>query len=341
MTSYIKQGETITITKENVSVTTKLAPKNYILNIDHKGNYYLNESEDFKIPDKIYGNPQEDVTRFLKTFNTMDKNLGILLLGLKGTGKTILAKILCEQAKLPVIIINSAFYGNAFNELINSIDQEVILLFDEFEKVYRHDNGYELQDKLLTLFDGTIEGAKKMFILTSNSRQLTDALIDRPGRIRYIKKYYGLLEDEIREIANDRLINKEHIDSLVKLLMFYSSISNDLVVSIIDEMNIHNYTPQDAVKLLNISGDDTFYIVKVTKDDKTYLAEQYLDITDIEEYIECTLKHVTTDGKHLGTSLRVELYDCEIIKKDNGIVHLIHPEQGLIILEKPRKFSRF
>lgn len=59
--------------------------------------FYLNKIEDFKLPKKLYGD-FSFCDRILNTFDNTEKNLGVLLSGEKGSGKTILAKKVCCQS---------------------------------------------------------------------------------------------------------------------------------------------------------------------------------------------------------------------------------------------------
>ena len=100
------------------------------------------------------------------------------------SGKSLLAKQLMIEAKLPVLVIEEAFKGSKFNDFINSIDQEIVVFFDEFEKVYKEQ---EDQEELLTLFDGVIS-SKKIFLLTANKDNINEFFENRPSRIKYLKK---------------------------------------------------------------------------------------------------------------------------------------------------------
>lgn len=52
---------------------------------DRSNSYFLQKTNDFESPAKIYGN-MDCVDRVLNTFKDGDKNLSVLLVGLKGSG---------------------------------------------------------------------------------------------------------------------------------------------------------------------------------------------------------------------------------------------------------------
>ena len=118
--------------------------------------------ESFTIDYKIYGDVYKSVDRIYNTFTDRDSSTGVLLVGEKGSGKTLLSKLLIIKAaeqQLPCIIINSPWTGDKFNQLIQNIQQPCVVLFDEFEKVYEEKD----QNSILTLLDG-VYPSKIVFI---------------------------------------------------------------------------------------------------------------------------------------------------------------------------------
>ena len=121
---------------------------------------------------------------------------------------------------IPTLIINSAFYGDTFNRFIQDIDQECVVMFDEFEKTYSEENndGENAQEKLLTLLDGVFP-QKKLFLLTCNNLfKIDDHLKNRPGRVYYFLEFRGLEEDFVREYLDDNLTDKNQINSFIAAL---------------------------------------------------------------------------------------------------------------------------
>jgi len=62
------------------------------------------------------------------------------LVGEKGSGKTLLAKYIsiaaAKERGIPTIVINHPFHGDEFNLFMQSIQEPVIVLMDEFEKIH-------------------------------------------------------------------------------------------------------------------------------------------------------------------------------------------------------------
>lgn len=247
-------------------VTDKLPCGVYELNFDGFSKEFFLEkiSECFELPEKVYGIEKGLVDRIITTYKRLDKNFGVLLKGLKGTGKTVTAKQVSNSLGLPVILVNKA-YGN-MGQFINSIEQDVILFFDEFEKTYELSSYHEDDDgdnggkqgvnQLLTLMDGVFTSEyKRLFLLTTNKVYLPDAMISRPSRIRYIKEFSDLDYDSIIEILNDSVEDKNLINDLAEILKTLEHITVDIVKSVAEEANIYGTADKEFFSIFNVSRE--------------------------------------------------------------------------------------
>lgn len=234
----------------------KLPNKNFVIHFDkEKEEYYGVEVDEFTLPEKIYGDYSKDIQTYLKSFNTLDKNLGILLAGYKGAGKSLMAKQFMIEANLPVLIVEEPFTGSKFNDFINSINQEVVVFFDEFEKVYKEQ---EQQEELLTLFDGVIN-SKKIFLLTANRDNINEFFENRPSRIKYLKDFKTVDKTLLQEIMDDLLEDKSHEEELIDIVNTLGECGKDLIISLIEEVNMSSESPLEAVKRMNIKIPDARY----------------------------------------------------------------------------------
>lgn len=265
----LDNGSEIRTSTKEFSTSNSIPKGNWLVKIDQQtGEYYLKKQEDFKLPSKVYGDLDGQVNRYLNTFKHRDKNLGILLNGLKGTGKSLTAKKLCIESGLPVLIITGAYSGAEFESFISSIKQECIIFIDEFEKVYRSGGGRnevgDSQSTLLTILDGVFE-SKKLFLLTSNfSDKVNDALMNRPSRIHYFKNYEGLSSDVINDVIDDLLDNPKEKDRLLQVLDVIGVVNMDVLVSLILEMNLYKEDASSSLKMLNIKPSNSIYSVEWT-----------------------------------------------------------------------------
>ena len=255
MSYYMKSGNTFRIaTKESMDLHEQLPAGNYVVKQDPFENFFIEHIEDFTMPTKLYGDTARNTDRIINSFWNRDQSTGVMLVGEKGSGKTLLSKnISVELAKqgVPTIVVNADWSGDKFNTLIQSIEQPCIVFFDEFEKVYDKDD----QEKLLTLLDG-IFTSKKLFMLTSNDKwRVDDHMRNRPGRIFYMVEFKGLDESFIREYCADNLANKAHTDSIVNIASVFSAFNFDMLKAVVEEMNRYNETPQQAMRILNVRAE--------------------------------------------------------------------------------------
>lgn len=233
----------------------KLPGGNYAVKFNPVQGFYLEIISDFPAMGKIYGNTVENAKRILNTYSAKNGNLGVLLDGLKGSGKTLLARLISIMGKergIPTLIINSALTGESFFHFLYSIQQECIVFFDEFEKVYDDKE----QESLLTVLDGTFP-SKKLFLLTSNDKsKVNNHLKNRPGRIHYYLHFKGLSGDFIREFVSDNLKNKDHEKELLSVCGMFQAMNFDSLATMVWEMNLYNEPAGKAVQMLNTKPEE-------------------------------------------------------------------------------------
>ena len=328
--TYIQKGFELRQVDSSL-IKEKLENKIYLLNQDSNGLFLKEQEDSFILPKKLYGNPELITNRVLNYFNTKNKSVGISLMGSKGSGKTMTAKLLCNQAQLPVILISSSYYGEDFNEFIAKINQKCIIFFDEFEKIYSN----EEQNQLLSLLDGGFKH-KCIFIFTCNN-EYNQYLKNRLSRVRF-NISYSILEDSIiEEIIEDNLVNKQHKESIFKLIDLIPSINIDTLFGLIEEMNLNNESAEKSIKYLNVDLENTLYYVtckfkgkdimldyatfngNFNKDKFNFSLYSYKDYQNsegnwLEEYKE--LKELDDEGSIL-------LKDCNFVKKDSAYVFAI------------------
>lgn len=235
--------------------------------------FYLTSHVDLMVnEEKIYGSSPAKVEKVLRGFQSVDRNFGVILSGRKGIGKSLFARQLAVRARdynLPILIVSCYYPGIA--DFLSSLEQEVIVLFDEFEKTFADQDGAKPQEDMLPLFDG-IDNGKKLFIITCNEvHKLNSYLINRPGRFHYHFVLGNPSPDEIKEYMIDKLKPEYH--HLIKKLVGFAmnvDLTYDVLRAIAFELNM-GYSFEDTLMDLNISKEGTpKYDIRVEFADGTY-----------------------------------------------------------------------
>jgi SpoVK/Ycf46/Vps4 family AAA+-type ATPase len=216
---------------------------------------FLQEDGELNMPSKIY-NTEEDTKfmgRVIKYFNhTTSQTTGVLLNGVKGTGKTVMAKLLAIQSNRPIVVVHESTPTSAINDFYKSVKTETVLIFDEIDK---EDNAWR-EDGLLRFLDGVQATSKKLVIMTSNdSDKMSRYLFDRCSRIRYIRHFDPSENTKfILDILNDKKVITDH--NLIKNFMVanINLLSIDNILSFIEEILL--YEDGKALK-----SDDLTYII--------------------------------------------------------------------------------
>lgn len=267
MTYFLKQGNTYKVSKkEALDLKEKLPAGNYVIKKnDMTGELYLESIDMFEFKGKVYGDTVKRADRILYAFEDRPATTGVMLTGEKGSGKTLLAKLLSikgYEKDIPTIVINAPWCGDQFNAFIQSIEQPVIVVFDEFEKVYDEQE----QEAMLTLLDG-VYPTKKLFILTCNDKwRVNQHMRNRPGRVFYSMEYKGLEADFIREYCEDNLKAKEHIEKIIGIAGTFGQFNFDMLKALVEEMNRFGETPQEAMLFLNAKpeySEESRYKIKL------------------------------------------------------------------------------
>ena len=253
----IKVGNTFRTYDDSLETFDKLPAQNYVVRFQKNSGFFLEKYADIEIKEKTYGVHMSKVEKVLKAFPKAEKNLGVILSGNKGIGKSLFAKTLAVEATkvgLPVIIVDTYIPGIA--SFIEEIEQEVMVLFDEFDKTFGSikaaDGMADPQTEMLTLFDGLSQG-KKMFVITCNDlNSLNSYLVNRPGRFHYHFRFEYPSDVEITEYLEDKL-DKQYYSEIEKVISFAHKVdlNYDCLRAIAFELNFGEPF-EIAIKDLNI-----------------------------------------------------------------------------------------
>ena len=265
--NIVNAGSRYQVYGEDVQTFKELPIATYSIGYHQQMGFWLVKHNDLEVnEERIYGSHGRKVDKVFNSFKLSERNFGIILSGKKGIGKSLFARMIAEKAienDLPVIIVDTAIPG--ISDFLSSIEQEVVIIFDEFEKTFGKsgkDDSNDPQIELLSLFDG-IDNGKKLFVITCNRvYDLNEFLVNRPGRFHYHFEIGCPTSDEVRDYLNDKLGSgyQEDIEKVVKLAQM-SDITYDCLRAIAFDLR-QGYPLEETLLDLNINyeQDVTFDI---------------------------------------------------------------------------------
>ena len=307
----VESGKRYRIFNNAITTYDQLPPKTYRVDYDPETRIFsLLETHDFEIPEtKIYGQHLDKVKKVLNSMDKMNRNLGVILSGDKGIGKSLFSKCLGLKARkkgIPVILVNE--YHEGIANFLEEIEQTVMILFDEYDKTF-DEKKHNCQAEMLSLFDGVSAG-KKLFVITCNEIQsLSQYLINRPGRFHYHFRFLYPTADEIRNYMEDKL-DKQYYDEIENVIAFSvrMNLNYDCLRSIAFELN-NGLKFQQAINDLNIIRISQYKNIKIivefenqaTLSGKIKEWQLYDNtITDMSIYLPDNIRPLSYVGEYIG-----------------------------------------
>jgi len=235
----------------------KLPAGVYEFRVTMTGWYLEKVRNTFTFPYKIYGSNNNILRRIKKAWQKLDGNVGVLLNGIRGTGKTVTAQVIANwviTTGVPVLVVKTPV--DILGDLLKRINQPLMVIFDEFEKTHKE---IEHQEGLLSAIDGISRNEhKRLFVFTTNTTHIDKNFLDRPSRIRYKWEFSNLDLDIINELIDDILDRdcERFRASIVSYLQTREVCSIDTVKSVIKEVNVFKEDPEAFKDILNLNEID-------------------------------------------------------------------------------------
>ena len=231
--NIVNAGARYQVYGEDVQTYKELPVATYTIGYHPQMGFWLVKHTNLEInEERIYGSHSRRVDKIFKSFDISDRNFGVILSGKKGIGKSLLARMIADRAierGLPVIIVDTAIPG--ISTFLGSIDQEVVIIFDEFEKIFAR-------------------------IGSDNP--------DRPGRFHYHFEIGCPTSQEVRAYLEDKLDGdyQEEIEKVVKLAQM-ADITYDSLRAIAFDLR-QGYPLEETLLDLNINYErDTYFDITV------------------------------------------------------------------------------
>lgn len=361
---FLKFGKIYKQSDGSFTVVEKLENKIYNLCIDENGILFLEEYIDkFNFDFKLYDIDTEFINHVVRAYKDTNRTLGVLLNGIKGTGKSVTAKQIANLIDAPKILINNAYPGIA--KFISSMSQNVVFIFDEFEKSftsigshlsgggptprkYNDDCEEDKSTSLLDVMDGVHStNSRHMFIMTTNELRINDNFKNRPGRFRYLRTYGNLKPNIVMNYLNENLTNKKRATEVFNLIKELEIITIDIVRAICDEINLYDVSIETLCSYMNIKRADRVYNIVASRPSGLNASKDVGTIksefkSKIKKYMEADAKHdygvmedcnMYTDFVY--TSYRVTDLDCgDVFYNENVVVEPLDND-NIIVLRTP------
>lgn len=286
MSEFIKVGERI-VNKPTGLDYDLVNGKVYNLKWDrYNGMSYFEEDGSLSLPSKVYTTKSDDI--FIKRINTYFQktsklSTGVMLSGIKGTGKTVMAKVIAKNSNLPIIVVDEDYPTGRINDFFRKFETPVTIIFDEVDK------HWDTED-LLGWLDGVQTNAKKLVLFTCNNEdRVNDYLKDRCSRVRYIRHFEANDNARfLREILRDKGIAEDKIkDTYTFIVNNFGLLSIDNILSFIDEKLLFpELSNEEIFNGMNISSKKSKKnIIGETPDEEDEDDDDWL-YDDDEEYEE-------------------------------------------------------
>ena len=290
----ISEGTNYRIFDSSIQTFNQIPAGVYSVGFSKQSGWFLTRTaEDIDIREKVYGVHDAKTNKVLRSFQRATRNLGVILSGDKGIGKSLFAKLLSHkiiEAGIPLIIIDTYIPGIA--SFISSIDQEIVCLFDEFDKTFKakrneEDSATDPQTEMLSLFDG-VDGGKKLFIVTCNDlHNLSDFIVNRPGRFHYHFRFNYPGVAEITAYLKDKgIVDEVQIKKVVDFSQKVK-LNYDCLRAIVFELQ-DGSDFSEAIADMNIMNteDENYQIITYFTNGEHFKTYDILDMFDDETYYD-------------------------------------------------------
>lgn len=323
----INHGNQYEIYPDDLRTYDQLPAATYRVSFNPMSGFSLIKIVDFEtIESKIYGDHEQKIDKVLNSYERFDRSMGVILSGDKGMGKSLFVQLLAYNAiqrDIPVIMVSEGYGG--LTHFIESIDQEVLVIFDEFEKMFSATDDKEGQNSLLGLFDGTSQ-RKRLYAITVNElHRVSSYMLSRPGRFHYHLTFSYPTADEIRVYLTDKL-EPAYYGQIDQVIAFAHRVklNYDSLRAIAFELNIGSPFAEIITDLNIATREEEYYDILLTFDNNLQIEVRREALKMFAETIE--FDGYTKEYDYFETSFKpsdiLSVGDSMVIDGNNANVNL-------------------
>lgn len=352
MNNYIQNGDNYRIIP-GAHVHTDLPVDTYEAAFDPQtGDSWLvrkpGMADEINVTTKIYGNAEAIAEHAIDAWKRRQKHTGVLLSGVYGSGKTITAQLIANNAlqgeQVPVVYVGVECVTIPVLKMLGNITTRCVIIFDELDKCGQEDpfssRVCSLEANLLYLLDGCTLNDHLYIITANHINRLPNGLLNRPGRVLYHWIHGYLDSEEIREVCEDRGVAEQHIKSMCKLNSVAPVLTYDTLNALITECKEFYMDPVEAFSYLNIctTREDNcacMYDLTFIHNGVTYPSGSVcLDVTGVR-----------SDDLYLPTTISEQINVYHIPLRNRSLIHAVmedgsidftDPGTGVRVIAKPR-----
>lgn len=285
--TIIQTGTSYRIFGESVTTHSELPVGTYRVTFSENSGYWLEKAPALHAGEEtVYGSHERRLHRIINTYTRLEgsRSLGILLSGDKGMGKSLMLRMLShavqEQLSLPVVLVDSNTPGIV--TFLNTLGP-CLIVFDEFEKVFSYDEDSDAQSQFLSLFDGTSTVSRLYAVSINDIEDVSDYMINRPGRFHYHIRFDYPGEDQIRQYFTDKAptLTADQVDKVVDFSTKVP-LNYDHLRAIAFEMSLNGEEFHEVIGDLNIKNvhHQSFHVQAVFEDGTTMEGVTRSDVFD-------------------------------------------------------------
>ncbi len=232
-----------------------IPPAVYNIDVTQNGIVLQKDRARYDLPTKVYGNLESYRSQILETVNENEtSSTGVILCGLKGSGKTLTAEMLANSFLIkdyPVFIIDRKLPASLLKAV--AALGPCMMYFDEFGKNYRNLEGQSDTDGLLTLFsDSSLK--KVLFVVTANSTtEISEFMLNRPGRFYYNIRFSDISAEVVEQMLSDFKV-PEALHHLLRAYTLNGNVTMDIFRLVVREAAKcgETYKLMDRIAILNV-----------------------------------------------------------------------------------------